>query len=45
MPRFYANENFERPVVEALRAAGHDIALAADDGIGRDDDNRRIVSR
>jgi hypothetical protein len=30
--RLYSNENFPRPVVEALRAAGHDVLTSHDAG-------------
>jgi predicted nuclease of predicted toxin-antitoxin system len=30
--RFYANENFPRPVVERLRALGHDVLTAREAG-------------
>src|SRR5437588_12771143 len=32
MARFYANENFPLPVVEALRDAGHDVLTVAETG-------------
>lgn len=30
MARFYANENFPRPVVEALRKLGHDVLTSSE---------------
>jgi hypothetical protein len=39
--RFYADENFRRPVVEALRRLGHDVLTAREAGragTGVDDD-------
>jgi hypothetical protein len=30
--RFYANENFPRPVIEQLRVLGHDVLTARDAG-------------
>ena len=41
MARFYADENFRRPVVEALRHLGHDVLTAQEagrGGLGIDDD-------
>jgi len=32
MARLYANENFPLPVVEALRAAGHDVITVSETG-------------
>jgi len=32
MARFYSNENFPLPVVEALRAMGHDVLSSLDAG-------------
>src|SRR5215208_2000961 len=32
MARLYANENFPLPVVEKLRAAGHDVLTVAETG-------------
>jgi len=32
MARMYSNENFPLPVVEALRAAGHDVVTVAETG-------------
>jgi predicted nuclease of predicted toxin-antitoxin system len=32
MARFYSNENFPQPVVEALRALGHDVLTSRDAG-------------
>ena len=32
MAPFYANENFPQPVVEALRALGHDVLTSVDAG-------------
>jgi hypothetical protein len=32
MARLYANENFPLPVVEKLRAAGHDVVTVAETG-------------
>jgi uncharacterized protein YbjT (DUF2867 family) len=32
MARLYANENFPLPVVEALRAAGHEVITVAETG-------------
>jgi hypothetical protein len=32
MARFYSNENFPLPVVEALRALGHDVLTSLDAG-------------
>ncbi len=32
MARLYANENFPLPVVEALRAVGHDVLTVAETG-------------
>lgn len=32
--RFYADENFPRPVVERLRALGHDVLTAQEAGNG-----------
>ena len=32
MARFYANENFPKPVVEALRAEGHDVLTTEESG-------------
>lgn len=34
MARLYADENFPRPVVEALRALGHDVLTIYEDGKG-----------
>lgn len=33
MARFYANENFPLPVVEALRQQGHDILTILETGL------------
>jgi hypothetical protein len=38
MARFYSNENSPRPVVEALRALGHDVLTSQDAGNA----NRRV---
>jgi uncharacterized protein YukJ len=41
LAQFYADENFRRPVVEALRRLGHDVLTAQEAGragIGIDDD-------
>ncbi len=41
MAQFYADENFRRPVVEALRVLGHDVLTAQEAGragLGIDDD-------
>lgn len=38
MARFYSDENFPQPVVEALRALGHDVLTSLDAG----DANQRI---
>jgi hypothetical protein len=41
LARFYADENFRKPVVEALRALGHDVLTAQEAGragLGIDDD-------
>ena len=32
MARFYANENFPKPVVEALRAEGHEVLTTEEAG-------------
>ena len=32
MPRFYSNENFPLPVVEALRTLGHDVLTIQETG-------------
>jgi hypothetical protein len=32
MARFYGNENFPQPVVDALRALGHDVLTSKDAG-------------
>ena len=32
MPRFYSNENFPMPVVEKLRALGHDVLTIQETG-------------
>ncbi|MGL4550530.1 MAG: DUF5615 family PIN-like protein [Gemmataceae bacterium] len=34
MARLLADENFPRPVAEALRALGHDVTTAQDEGLG-----------
>jgi len=34
MARLYADENFPLPVVEALRALGHDVLTIYEDGKG-----------
>ena len=36
MARFYANENFPRPVVEELRRLGHDVLTIQETGKGGD---------
>ncbi len=36
--RFLADENIERPVVEAVRALGHDVAYISEGFRGADDD-------
>jgi len=41
LAQFYADENFRRPVVEALRQLGHDVLTAQEAGragLGIDDD-------
>ena len=38
MARFYSNENFPQPVVEALRGLGHDVLTSLEAGNA----NRRI---
>jgi len=38
MPKFLANENVPREVVEAARQAGHDLAWIAESSPGADDD-------
>ena len=38
MVRFYADENFPRPVVEQLRELGHDVLTMVEDG----QNNQRI---
>ena len=44
MAHFYADENFDFPVVEGLRALGHDILTVQEAGEqGRDD--RRVLER
>ena len=42
MARFYANENFPQPVVEALRALGHEVA-ETEGFAGRDDADERFT--
>ena len=43
--RFLANENVEQPVIDALRAAGYDVASVADIAPGAaDQEVRRIAS-
>jgi hypothetical protein len=42
LAQFYADENFRKPVVEALRRLGHDVLTAQDAGragLGIDDDS------
>ena len=40
--RFLADENVERPIVEAVRALGHDVAYASETSRSTDDD--RLLS-